>query len=109
MRRFVLDRSEDPSGVSGTGEVAQGVVFPDGTAVMKWGRDRCSLGVYRDIEDVEYIHGHQRAGGSEAAPVAGNLGALMKQKYQWCRTGLPLHLLMLELRAATPRAASSAA
>jgi hypothetical protein len=59
MRRFVLDRSEDLSGVSGTGEVARGVVFSDGMAVMRWDGECRSLGVYKDIEDVECIHGHQ--------------------------------------------------
>jgi hypothetical protein len=58
MKRFVLDRHEDPSGVSGTGEVAQGVAFGDGTVTMKWLSERCSVAVYKCIEDVEHIHGH---------------------------------------------------
>jgi len=37
MRRtFVLHRDEDVSGVSGTGVVAEGVVFSDGAVVVRW-------------------------------------------------------------------------
>lgn len=34
--RFELHRDTDVSGVSGVGIVADGVVFPDGTAVLQW-------------------------------------------------------------------------
>ncbi len=58
MRRFYLQRSEDESGVSGTGRVAEGVVFVSGQVCMSWLTDTPSIGIYDDIEDVEIIHGH---------------------------------------------------
>lgn len=57
-RRFELERLADASGVSGTGIVAWGVQFPDGTAVLRWDSTRRSTGFYASIEDVELIHGH---------------------------------------------------
>lgn len=59
MRRFNLVRSEDFSGVSGTGNVAQGVVFDDGTAAMRWLTATASTAVYASIDDVVAIHGHE--------------------------------------------------
>jgi len=58
VKRFVLDRTEDPSGVSGTGMVAEGVQFTDGGVAMRWGTEYCSIGIYASIGDVEAIHGH---------------------------------------------------
>lgn len=57
-RRFVLRRVEDASGVSGVGDVAEGVQFSDGTAVLRWRTARSSTATYDSIEDVEAIHGH---------------------------------------------------
>ncbi len=58
-RTFVLRRTEDETGVSGTGDVAWGVAFPDGAAVTRWCvsdvRQTC---VWANIKDVEFVHGH---------------------------------------------------
>jgi len=58
-RRFILRRREDETGVSGTGDVAWGVLFPDGTAVTRWCvteiRQTC---VWRSMDDVVAVHGH---------------------------------------------------
>ena len=63
MRRFELVREKDISGVSGTGVVAQGVVFWDGAAAMRWFEPagHQSTSFYADIEDVIAIHGHSGA------------------------------------------------
>jgi hypothetical protein len=62
MKRFVLQRDEDETGISGTGLVCEGVEFPDGTVAMHW-----LVGEYRStvvwdaaqgMEAVEAIHGH---------------------------------------------------
>src|SRR5688572_11800357 len=37
--RFVLERTEDETGISGTGKVASGCCFPDGSAVVHWNTD----------------------------------------------------------------------
>ena len=58
MRRFILARTEDVSGISGTGTVAEGVVFGTGRAVLQWVTRLRSVAVYDSIEDVEAIHGH---------------------------------------------------
>lgn len=57
-RRFVLDRIEDISGVSGTGIVADGVVFPNGKAVIGWRSESPSVIVYDDMVAVSDVHGH---------------------------------------------------
>jgi len=36
MKLFHLERTEDASGVSGIGKVVEGVVFDDGTVVLRW-------------------------------------------------------------------------
>jgi hypothetical protein len=61
VRRFYLQRDADVSGVSGTGQVAEGVIFTGGWVAMTWtneGPRFTSLSVYPDIQTVERIHGH---------------------------------------------------
>ena len=64
MRRFLLNRLEDATGTSGTGHVAEGVVFSDGLAVIRWSRSTNAVGVssvvvYETVNDVEKVHGHE--------------------------------------------------
>ena len=59
MRRFVLIRVEDLTGVSGTGEVAEGTVFSSGLAVIHWLRAPYAMGVDQSLEDVMSVHGHE--------------------------------------------------
>lgn len=66
MKRFLLVRSEDISGVSGTGVVAEGVEFHDGQCVLSWlGRFHTIEvvptieAVVPPIEAIETIHGHE--------------------------------------------------
>lgn len=63
MRTFHLDRREDPTGVSGTGKVAEGVEFSDGRCVVRWLTEVASVVFYDRIEDVDAIHGHHGATG----------------------------------------------
>lgn len=58
MRRFVLRRMEDETGVSGTGDVAEGVVFGDGTTVLHWRTTPTSTGIYSSVANLEDLHGH---------------------------------------------------
>jgi CBS domain-containing protein len=55
---FQLWRDEDPSGVSGVGRVAVGVVLPSGKVVLEWLGAHNTLGIYDDLRRVEHIHGH---------------------------------------------------
>lgn len=55
----MLHRTEDVTGVSGVGDVAEGVWFTDGTAAIRWRGGTASTAVYGSIGDIEFIHGHQ--------------------------------------------------
>ncbi len=65
-RRFLLVRDKDVSGISGTGVVAEGVQFSDGTTVMRWltaGTARPDVVkpttvVHEDVASVVALHGH---------------------------------------------------
>jgi hypothetical protein len=57
-RRFVLRRTEDVSGISGTGIVAEGAQFAGGKCAVAWLGTLCSVGIYDDVAAVEAIHGH---------------------------------------------------
>lgn len=58
MRTFVLNRTEDESGISGTGIVAEGVEFDCGKVVMCWRTHISSVVLYDNIKAVEKIHSH---------------------------------------------------
>ena len=57
---FVLERDHDVSGVSGTGVVAQGVEFADGTVALRWTSKWPTSVVFheRGIDAVIAVHGH---------------------------------------------------
>lgn len=56
--RFHLRRVEDATGVSGTGRVAEGVLFSDGTCALRWLSEHKSTAAYATLADVIAIHGH---------------------------------------------------
>lgn len=58
MRRFMLVRDRDPSGVSGTGVVAEGVEFSSGWVVVHWPSSTPSTATYVSVDDVRRVHGH---------------------------------------------------
>jgi len=58
MKPFWLQRVEDDSGVSGVGLVAEGVIFSNGWCALTWLTELTSVAFYRNVEDVEAIHGH---------------------------------------------------
>lgn len=59
MRNFELHRIEDASGVSGTGVVAEGVEFGDGTCALRWKTANRSTAIYENLAMLERIHGHE--------------------------------------------------
>lgn len=61
MRNFFLNRSEDISGVSGTGHIAQGIEFDNGKVALCWLTATSSIAVYDSINHVRIIHGHNGA------------------------------------------------
>jgi hypothetical protein len=58
FQEFYLLRLEDETGISGTGLVARGCVFPSGAVVLEWQTFHSSICIYKNISDVESIHGH---------------------------------------------------
>jgi hypothetical protein len=57
---FRLFRMEDETGISGTGVVAEGVVFENGKVAVAWlGKQQVSsVCIYDSINEVKKIHGH---------------------------------------------------
>ena len=58
MKTFEMIREADESGVSGIGKVLEGIVFSDGTTIIRWcvkGSPN-STAVYRSFEDFKKIH-----------------------------------------------------
>lgn len=58
-RLFVLRRFFDVSGVSGEGDVAEGVEWSDGTVSLRWPGEHPSVTFWQDgVSSVEAVHGH---------------------------------------------------
>lgn len=57
-RRFVLIRTVDETGVSGTGVVCEGLLFSDGRVVLRWLGERSSVVIWDQLEHVLGVHGH---------------------------------------------------
>jgi hypothetical protein len=58
MKLFYLERLIDDSGVSGTGKVAEGVVFKNGEVHMHWLGEVSSVEIFHTVKELERIHGH---------------------------------------------------
>ena len=58
MTRFFLRRRRDVSGVSGVGDVANGVLFDDGTVAIRWAGAHATTTIYTGMADVRAIHLH---------------------------------------------------
>lgn len=59
MKIFYLNRTEDETGISGTGRVAQGFIFDNGRVAVTWLSEHPSVTIYDNIGEVHAIHGHQ--------------------------------------------------
>ncbi len=59
MLRFELVRTEDVSGSSGVGVVAEGIEFSDGRVALRWRVPPCSTALYDSATDLIAIHGHE--------------------------------------------------
>lgn len=57
-KRFYLQRDVDETGASGTGRVADGVLWADGTASLRWHGVHSSLVHWSSLDDAIAIHGH---------------------------------------------------
>ena len=59
MRRFHFNRVEDASGVSGTGRVAEGVLFDNGLVALTWNSVHKCVNVYTSLAEMMAVHGHE--------------------------------------------------
>lgn len=57
-RLFHLQRSVDVTGLSGTGRVAEGCVWPDGSASVWWHGEAKSVVYWPRITHAKRVHGH---------------------------------------------------
>lgn len=56
---FVLRRTEDVSGVSGVGDVAEGAVWSDGSVTIRWFGAYASTVIWDSLENAMAVHGHR--------------------------------------------------
>jgi len=62
LRRFHFVRTEDVSGVSGTGVVGEGVEFSCGKVAFTWLSHMGAVTTYDNIKTFVSIHGHEGKG-----------------------------------------------
>lgn len=59
--RFEVHRHRDPTGLSGTGVVAEGVTFDDGRALTRWSGQTTGvhqIDLWDRLDDILLVHGH---------------------------------------------------
>ena len=61
IKTFYLFRHTDVNGLSGTGVVAVGAVYPNGKAHMQWVSFKSSFEMHESIDALIDIHGHNGA------------------------------------------------
>lgn len=61
FKRFNFFRETDISGVSGTGVVAEGVLFSNNKVVVTWTGHHTSVNVFDSLAEFEAVHGHEGA------------------------------------------------
>lgn len=77
MRKFYLLRHQDVNGYSGTGVVAEGVIFDDGTGAFTWLTPMKTVTTFWKMADIRKMHGHD--GKTEVVIEGAN-----KKKYDEC-------------------------
>jgi hypothetical protein len=60
-RLFHLQRNTDITGASGTGRVADGVLWPDHTVTIRWHGEYASTVVWDNLDHAIRVHGHDGA------------------------------------------------
>jgi len=71
VRFFQHHRDHDHTGFSGTGVVADGVVWPDGTVSMRWRGPVRTTVEASSLDDIRSIHGHDGATRVVLADISG--------------------------------------
>jgi hypothetical protein len=62
IRRFHFTRTEDVSGVSGTGIVGEGCELTNGKIIFSWLSNLGSVAVYDNVKTFLTVHGHEGKG-----------------------------------------------
>lgn len=58
MRRFMMIRHVDETGVSGAGHIADGVLFEDGSVVVRWRTATPGTTMFASLDHAKSVHGH---------------------------------------------------
>lgn len=82
MKRFYLLRHEDVSGNSGTGIVAEGCIFDDGTGAMTWLSPIKTVVTFWKIGEIKKLHGHE---GRTEVIIEGK-----DKRFEWCQETVKL-------------------
>lgn len=94
MKTFYLVRTEDVHGNSGTGVVAEGIIFDSGMVAMTWLSDIPTVTNFRRIQDVAKLHGHE---GRTTVVVEGN--RKQKNTFERCRESVRVKNSMKRIKA----------
>lgn len=82
MRRFRVVRDVDPTGMSGTGHICDGVLFDSGFCALAWLGERPSYVIWPRLEDAEFIHGHGGTGQTRIEWIDPDVEAI-EQQHVW--------------------------
>ena len=85
-RLFCLVRTDDVSGVSGEGRVADGVEWPDGTVAVRWRTDHATTEIADSLSAYMVIHGH--GGGTVVSWLMTAEGVPLSK---WCESRSDVH------------------
>ena len=77
MKRFYLLRHEDLHSNSGTGVVAEGVIFDDGTGAFTWLTPIKTVTTFWKVGEVKKLHGHE---GRTEVIIEGK-----DKRFEWCQ------------------------
>jgi hypothetical protein len=58
-KAFHFQRTDDETGISGEGRVAEGFEFTDGVVVVRWLTHTPSTNIYPNLKQAVKIHGHK--------------------------------------------------
>jgi hypothetical protein len=95
MKKFYLLRHEDVHGNSGTGVVAEGIIFDTGSVAMTWLSLITTVTIYKNIKDVMRLHSHE--GRTEVVVEPAPRRRIAKEKFEQCAE--KAHAKKLELRS----------
>ena len=58
LKLFHVQRNTDDHGNTGTGIVAEGVIFSSGQCAIRWLHEIASISIFASLEELIAIHGH---------------------------------------------------